>query len=178
MPLSRNPLQPRKMSKPLIHAKSSAKKFGGKPSDYLKIHTFMDSSKNVTSLPTHRALTHNTWFIGTVLPAVFGETFKRESDGVEISTRDIGEQHVSEDFKGFIPSASDFIDAMIVEDWMMNGKSTPPSHALISDKLKERRKLKHAKETKKEEPQQKTTPVPDHYAEALHRAALANMRFD
>ncbi len=30
------------MSKPYIHALSSAKKFGGKPEDYLEIHQLMD----------------------------------------------------------------------------------------------------------------------------------------
>jgi hypothetical protein len=120
------------MSKPLIHAKSSARKFGGEPDDYLHIHTLLDSSKVVTSLPTHRALTHNSWFIGHILPLIFGETFKRKSDGKEISTRDIGEQHVSEDYRGFIPSASDFIDCMNVPDWMMNGKGDPPSHSIIT----------------------------------------------
>lgn len=120
------------MSKPLIHAKSSARKFGGFWSDYIDIHEFMDSSKAVTSLPTHRALTHNTWFISTILTRVFGETFARESDGVVMSTRDIGEQHVAEDFRGFIPSAADFIDALNVDDWMMNGKGTPPSYSIIT----------------------------------------------
>lgn len=119
------------MSKPFIHAQSSARKFGGSWTDYIEIHEFLDSSKAVTSLPTHRALTHNSWFISTVLPRVFGEVFHRKSDGKPVSTRDVGEQHVAEDFRGFIPSASDFIDAINVEDWMMNGKSKPPSHTLI-----------------------------------------------
>ena len=133
------------MSKPLIHAQSSAKKFGGLPSDYLELHTFMDSSKAVTSLPTHRALTHNTWFIGTVLTRIYGETFKRESDGKEVSTRDIGEQHVAEDFHGFIPSASDYLDNLEVADWMMNGRGFPPSHAKII-KRREVRKAPEGKE--------------------------------
>jgi len=119
------------MSKPLIHARSSARRYGGTFEDYLDIHEFMDSSKAVTSLPSHRALTHNTWFVSTVLTRVFGEVFKRKSDGKLISTRDIGEQHIAEDFNGFIPSASDYLDCMNVPDWMMNGKGAPPSHALI-----------------------------------------------
>jgi len=115
------------MSKPWIHALSSAKKFGGEPEDYLDIHSFMDSSKMVTSTNIHRALTHNSWFIGFVLPAIFGEVFVRQSDGKTVSTRDIGEQHVEEDFKGFIPSASDFLDQIQMQPWMMNGKELPPS---------------------------------------------------
>ena len=95
-----------------------------------------DAYPFVTSLPSHRALTHNTWFVSTILTRVFGEVFKRKSDGKLISTRDIGEQHIAEDFNGFIPSASDYLDCMNVADWMMNGKGAPPSHALI---LKQRK---------------------------------------
>jgi hypothetical protein len=119
------------MSKPLIHAKSSAKKYGGEWEDYIDIHTFMDSSKAAVATNLHRALTHNSWFIGVVLPRVFGEVFKRKSDGVEISTRDIGEQHVSEDFKGFIPSASDYLNEINLKPWMNNGNGAPPSYATI-----------------------------------------------
>ena len=46
--------------KPIIHAESSARKFGGQPEDYLEIHNFMDSSKSVIADNRHRALTHNT----------------------------------------------------------------------------------------------------------------------
>ena len=116
------------MSKPYIHAQSSAKQFGGIWQDYMEIHEFMDCSKSVTSLATHRALTHNTFFISMVLPRVFGETFVRKSDGKVVSTRDIGEQHVAEDFRGFVPSASDFLDSMELQPWMMNKGGSPPSH--------------------------------------------------
>jgi hypothetical protein len=127
------------MSKPLIHAISSARKYGGDPLDYIEVHEFMDSSKAVTSLPTHRVLTHNTWFISTVLTKVFGEVFTRKSDGKLISTRDIGEQHVAEDFNGYIPSTSDFLDCFNVPDWMLNGKGVPPSHAIIMKTRKEQK---------------------------------------
>jgi hypothetical protein len=132
------------MSKPLIHAKSSARKFGGHWTDYIEIHELMDSSKVITSLPTHRALTHNSYFVGYILTRVFGEVFKRKSDGKLISTRDIGEQHIAEDFNGFIPSASDYLDCMNVPDWMMNGKGAPPSHALI---LKQRKTKESVEQT-------------------------------
>lgn len=135
------------MSKPWIHAKSSARKYGGEPGDYLEIHELMDSSKVVTSLPTHRALTHNTYFVSAILPRIFGEVFKRKSDGKLISTRDIGEQHIAEDFNGFIPSASDYLDCMNVPDWMMNGKGAPPSHALI---LKQRKVKETVEQTQKQ----------------------------
>jgi hypothetical protein len=112
-----------------IHAESSAKKFGGKAKDYLAIHEFMDCSKGVVADHRHRALTHNTWFIMHILPRVFGETITN-SRGKKVSVRDIGEQHVHEDYRGkFIPSAQDFLQAMRYEEWMNNGDSGyPPSH--------------------------------------------------
>lgn len=120
------------MSKPWIHAQSSAKKYGGEPEDYLEIHEFMDSSKSAVADNRHRALTHNSWFIGIVIPRVFGEVFSRKSDGVKISSRDIAEQHVAEDYGNkFIPSASDFINEMEFKDWMQNGCGVPPSYAKI-----------------------------------------------
>lgn len=115
------------MSKPYLHAISSAKKFGGIPDDYMPIHEFMDSSKAVIADNRHRALTHNSWFIGTVIPRVFGETFKRPSDSKVISSRDIAEQHVLEDYKNkFIPSAHDFISLIPFEMWMQNAQKGIP----------------------------------------------------
>jgi hypothetical protein len=51
------------MANAFIHAKSSAKKYGGKMEDYLDIHEFMDSSKLATPSNQHRVLTHNNWFV-------------------------------------------------------------------------------------------------------------------
>ena len=129
------------MAKPIIHAKSSAKKFGGTWEDYIEIHEFMDSSKAVIADNRHRALTHNSWFIGTVLPKVFGETFERKSDNIRISTRDIGEQHVLEDFNmKFIPTPQDYLQSIPYEDWMQNGiKGHPPSHQGIVETVKNKR---------------------------------------
>lgn len=59
------------MSKPMIHARSSAKRFGGQPEDYIEIHDFMDSSKAAFPDNRHRALTHNSWFI-FIVEKVFG----------------------------------------------------------------------------------------------------------
>lgn len=125
------------MSKPYIHAQSSAKKFGGTWEDYMEIHEFMDSSKSAIADNRHRALTHNSWFIGTIIPKVFGEVFQRKSDGVNVSSRDVAEQHVAEDFGNkFIPSASDYINEMEFKDWMQNGNGTPPSYAKIVNRTK------------------------------------------
>lgn len=117
------------MSKPYIHSLSSVRKFGGTTDDYLPIHNFLDSSKAVITDSRHRALTHNAWFIGTVLELVFGTTVTN-ADGKVISVRDIGEQHVFEDL-GCIPTAQDYLEQIELQPWMESGgqsKQPPPSH--------------------------------------------------
>ena len=117
------------MAKPITHAISSAKTFGGEPEDYIDIHDFMDSSKGVVGDNRHRVLTHNAWFIGPngPLEKAFGKTVEN-SEGSQFPVREVGEQHILEDFKGkFIPTVQDYIQAMDIEDWMQNGQGTPPS---------------------------------------------------
>lgn len=122
------------MAKPHIHANSSARKYGGVPEDYMPIHNFMDSSKSAMPDNRHRALTHNSWFIGAggPLELAFGVTIKN-SDGKVVSVRDIGEDHILEDFgMKFIPTASDYLQEMEFKLWMNNGReAVPPSHAKI-----------------------------------------------
>lgn len=117
------------MAKPWIHSQSSSRKYGGKPEDYIEIHNFMDSSKAVIADNRHRALTHNSWFLSTVLERVFGVTLIN-SAGRTVSVRDIGEQHVYEDL-GCIPSAQDFLAEMEYKSWM-EAKGHPPSFAKIA----------------------------------------------
>lgn len=129
------------MSKPIIHANSSARRYGGKPEDYLPIHELMDSSKGAIADNRHRVLTHTSWFLSTILPRIFGETFIN-SDGRTISTRDIGEQHILEDYGGkFIPTPQDFIEVMEFSDWMQNGRGVPPSSSKLEEKRKSKIKL-------------------------------------
>lgn len=130
------------MAKPFIHAKSSAKKYGGKWEDYFPIHDFMDCSKGAFPDNRHRTLTHNAWFIKFVLervhfpnsgPMTADGSFPTivNSDGKHVSVREIGEQHILEDFgMKFIPSAADYLESMEMEPWMNNGMAgdTPPSY--------------------------------------------------
>lgn len=122
------------MAKPWIHAMSSVKRYGGKPENYLPIHDLMDSSKAVIADSRHRALTHNSWFVGTILEKVFGNHIVN-SDGKKVSVRQIGEDHVMEDFSNrFIPAASDYLNEMEYRDWMQNGRdSVPPSFEKIQN---------------------------------------------
>jgi hypothetical protein len=121
------------MSKPWIHSVSSAKKFGGVPEDYFEIHNLMDSSKGAMPDNRHRALTHNSWFLSTILERIFGVNIKN-SDGRDVSVRDIGEQHILEDFGNrYIPTASDYLEEMEYKSWMNAGRDTiPSSHKKIS----------------------------------------------
>jgi len=120
--------------KPWIHAESSARKFGGKPEDYIEIHNLLDSSKGAICDNRHRALTHNSWFLSVVLERIFGVTIEN-SNGKKISVRNIGEQHISEDFRGkFIPTAQDYLQDMEIRGWMNNANGVPPSFQKIEDR--------------------------------------------
>lgn len=132
------------MSKPYIHACSSARRFGGTPEDYIEIHNLLDSSKGVIADSRHRALTHTSWFLSVILERIFGVTITN-SAGRTISVRDIGEQHVLEDFSGrFIPSAQDYLEGTKFEDWMLRGTGAPPPSFRFA---KLSRKVKHEPET-------------------------------
>ncbi len=114
------------MSKPWIHSESSAREFGGKPEDYIEIHNLMDSSKGAVADNRHRALTHNAWFLSVILERIFGVTITN-SEGNRVSVRDIGEQHILEDYGGkFIPTAQDFLQQLRHAEWMNNGNGDPP----------------------------------------------------
>lgn len=133
---------PRKasVSKPWVHSESSARRFGGQPSDYLALHDFLDSSKGTIADSRHRALTHTSWFLSVVLERVFGTNITN-SDGRLVSVRELGEQHVLEDFGGrFIPSAQDYLANMELSDWMVSGKGAPPSFARIAKRDKTTKK--------------------------------------
>ena len=86
------------MAHPLHHAESSARKFGGKPTDYQVIHDWFDASKAHMAFFTHRALRHHTQGIFEA-ERVFGLTITN-SAGRSIPVRWIGEQHVKEDCQG------------------------------------------------------------------------------
>lgn len=123
------------MAKAHIHAEHCVKRWGGVIDDYLPISLVMDSPKGAIADQRFRALTHNSWFIREVLPRIFGDNFLN-SDGRRVSTIEIGELHVLDDFGGFIPSAQDWLSEIEHQPWMDNGKGTPPSMAKIVAKKK------------------------------------------
>ncbi len=107
------------MAHPLHHAESSARKFGGTPSDYQAVHDWFDASKEHLAIFTHRALRHHTQGIFDA-ERVFGLSLTNEA-GREIPIRWIGEQHVREDCQGRIPSLADWLGRIQPEPWMANG---------------------------------------------------------
>jgi hypothetical protein len=101
--------------KPYLHAKSSAKKWGGVPEDYLPLHDFMDSTKAAHASVKHRAVLHSAFGI-YLAERVFGHNITN-SQGRQVSVRDVAEQHVLEDL-GTIPSLDDWLKCMTIEAWM------------------------------------------------------------
>jgi hypothetical protein len=110
------------MSHPWHHARSSVRRFGGKPSDYLGIHNWFDETKSHLASWQHRALRHHSLGIFDC-EKVFG-TIITNSDGVQVPVRQIGEQHVVEDL-GMIPTPGDWLLALgnpkAIKGWMTRG---------------------------------------------------------
>ena len=109
------------MANPLIHAKSSVKRWGGSVECYLPIHELIDSPKSCINNNSARVLTHNTWFAYTIIPKVFGYNITN-SDGRSVDTIDIAMLHIAEDFRmKFVPTAQDYLQHLQVQAWMNNG---------------------------------------------------------
>lgn len=96
------------MAHPHEHAKSSARKFGGVPEDYLHIHEWFDATKAWIGHSKHRMFRHHSEGIFEC-EKIFGAHFEN-SEGKRVYTRYVGEQHVKEDCNGYIPSAKEWVD--------------------------------------------------------------------
>lgn len=101
--------------KPHIHAKASARKYGGVMEDYMPIHEFMDCSKQIIADVRHRLFFHSAFGI-YIVEKVFGPLITL-ANGKQVSVRDIAEDHVIQDM-GRIPAASEWFDAMEIQAWM------------------------------------------------------------
>ena len=109
------------MANPLIHSKSSVKRWGGKVEDYIKIHELLDSPKATMNNNTSRMRTHNTWFAYTIIPQIFGYNITN-SDGRSVDSVDIAMLHIAEDFRmKFVPTPQDYLKHLQLQDWMNNG---------------------------------------------------------
>ena len=109
------------MANPMVHSRSSMKRWGGVEEDYLAIHKLLDSPKATMNNNTSRMLTHNTWFAYEVIPLIFGYNIIN-SDGRSVDVVDIAMLHIAEDFRHkFIPTPQDYLQHMQVQPWMNNG---------------------------------------------------------
>ena len=109
------------MANPLIHAKSSVKRWGGKVEDYLPIHELIDSPKATMNNNSSRMLTHNTWFAYTIIPKIFGYNIIN-SEGKSVDSVDIAMLHIAEDFRmKFVPTPQDYLKHLQLQSWMNNG---------------------------------------------------------
>ena len=109
--------------KPLLHAKISANKFGGIPEDYIEIHNWFDSTKAHVADGRHRLVLHNSFGI-FLCEQIFGELVVKpdgkiikmpyitNSNGKQISVRDIAEQHVVDDLS-YIPTLQECLPESI-----------------------------------------------------------------
>lgn len=94
------------------HAEISVKRRGGVVEDYLAIHDFMDSTKELCSDNRHRIL-HTMWGIRRVIVPIFGQTITN-SHGKAVNVKDLCEQdHILPDYLNrFIPTLADFVQAI------------------------------------------------------------------
>jgi len=119
--------------KPFLHAKVSAKRWGGAPHDYLPIHDFIDQTKMAMPDIRHRAILHSA-FGCYMVEQVFGHTMIN-SDGKEVSTRDVAEEHIIEDL-GFIPSIERWLNKLPIEGWMSGTMKHRMAHRTPEEKGK------------------------------------------
>jgi len=108
------------MAHPVIHAKSSAKKFGGKWEDYIHLHNWLDETKAWVGNQNHRMFRHHSEGIFE-MEKIFGQTFLN-SDNKIVYVRYVGEQYVREDCFNYIPSAHDWVKAFTNKEkptWMI-----------------------------------------------------------
>jgi hypothetical protein len=95
------------MAHPLEHAKSAARRWKGKPEDYLAIEEWFDATKAWIGHSMHRMFRHHSEGIFEC-ERVFGHSFIN-SDGIKVYTRYVAEQHIKEDCNGYIPSAKEWV---------------------------------------------------------------------
>lgn len=124
--------------KPHLHARASVRKYGGKPEDYIKIHEEFDSSKIAHASMKHRCIFHSA-FGCYLIARIYGD-YIVNSDGHQVSVRDIAEDHIMQDL-GFIPSLDRWLSAMSMETWM-GGPVPSIKKTNIFDKLNKSRKSK------------------------------------
>lgn len=110
---------------PIHHAESSAHKYGGAADDYLALHQWFDESKAFFPDFRHRALRHHAEGI-FMAERIFGPVVIN-SNGRQVPTRFLGEQHVKEDLAR-IPTVQDWFELIVPQVWMMKPGTDPAQY--------------------------------------------------
>lgn len=97
------------------HAVSSARRFGGRPEDYLPVHDWLDGSKLIVADFRHRALRHHAEGCFAA-EALFGAALTNAA-GVAVPVRLVAERHIREDL-GRVPGFADWVRRIRPEPWM------------------------------------------------------------
>lgn len=105
--------------KPLLHAKISAKRFGGTWENYIEIHNWLDQTKGYIPDARHRMILHNSFGI-MLCEQQFG-VYIKNSFGKDVSVRDIAERHVIDDL-GYIPTLCEVFKDVAVPSDVQGGK--------------------------------------------------------
>lgn len=116
------------MAHPFHHAVSSAKRFGGAPTDYVAIHSWFDATKAHFADARHRALRHHREGIAVMTEVFSGSAWSRLLD---VSLERLGEQHVEEDL-GCVVSAADWLSHLEPAIWMRASPSAAADYAEAS----------------------------------------------
>lgn len=108
------------MAQSWVHAEVSARHFGGKPEDYIKIHEFIDQFKQDNGDVRHRAMLHHSkgpWMAQELFGHYITIFDERTQQSKRILVREIVENHVIEDL-GWLPSPADWLSCMECKVWM------------------------------------------------------------
>jgi hypothetical protein len=109
------------MGSPLLHARSSVRKYGGQIKDYIEIHKFFDQTKAHLPMFKHRAILHNSF--GMLLAEqVFGD-YVTNSDGKMVEVRQVAYDHIYEDC-GKVPTIQEWLEHLQPQAWMMRSDET------------------------------------------------------
>lgn len=124
------------MANAYYHSLSSVKRFGGRYTDYMPIHEWLDASKAITTHFTHRALRHHDYGIQALLRVMDQQRIRRNdgllvnSDGAVVNVEHVARQHVIEDC-GFVPELNEWFDfAEITEKF---GSPSSDSHDVAEE---------------------------------------------
>jgi hypothetical protein len=119
---------------PYHHALSSAKKHGGRASDYQHIHDWFDATKAFFGDARHRALRHHT--AGIFWCEHEYGSYVTNSAGKDVPVRVIAEQHVMEDM-GFLPTPEWWLLHMRLVPTMNKVPTKPHIHPSLMRDIEE-----------------------------------------